>query len=114
MAKLTISEASKKWNVGRSTLYRMIQSGKLSATTGKGGRKLDTSELLRVLGEPEVVSRDAPQDSQWNTERHVLQQLIEQLKTENEFLREQVAELTADLREIRRPLLPRLLPWMKE
>jgi len=45
MAKLTISEASRQTGVARTTLYRDINSGRLSIDAD---RRIDTAELLRV------------------------------------------------------------------
>jgi len=39
--------------------------------------------------------------------------LIEQLRSENAFLREQVVSLNKQLADIRQPILPKLLPWLK-
>ncbi len=53
MAILSVSEASRRWQLGRSNLYRAINSGRLSLSTSPDGAKgLDTSELVRVFGEP--------------------------------------------------------------
>ncbi|MBK7542829.1 MAG: hypothetical protein IPN66_07260 [Candidatus Competibacteraceae bacterium] len=53
MAILTISEASRRWRLGRSNLYRAIKSGRLNLSARPdGSRGIDTSELVRVFGEP--------------------------------------------------------------
>jgi len=53
MAILSISEASRRWHLGRSNLYRAVKSGRLNLSTRPdGGRGIDTSELVRVFGEP--------------------------------------------------------------
>ena len=53
MAELTITQAAKQWNVTRNQLYRYMERGKLSTRTDATGRTMiDTSELIRVLGEP--------------------------------------------------------------
>ena len=51
MAILTPTQAAKAAGIGRSTLYRYLREGKLSATQlPKGGRGIDTAELERVFG----------------------------------------------------------------
>lgn len=53
MAILSISEASRRWRLGRSNLYRAIKSGRLNLSARPDGtRGVDTSELVRVFGEP--------------------------------------------------------------
>jgi len=52
MAKLNLSQAAKAVGKNRVTLWRHINTGKLSAERGRDGNPLvDTSELLRVYGE---------------------------------------------------------------
>ncbi len=51
MALVTITEAAKLVRRSRRTLYRDIDSGRLSKTvTAAGATAIDTSELLRVYG----------------------------------------------------------------
>ena len=53
MAILSISEAARTWRVGRTTIQRAIREGRLSAAIQpNGGKGIDTSELVRVFGEP--------------------------------------------------------------
>ena len=53
MAILSISEASRRWRLGRSNLYRAVKSGQLNLSARPDGRRgIDTSELVRVFGEP--------------------------------------------------------------
>lgn len=52
MALVGISEALKLIEVSKSTLYRDLKSGKVSATKDETGKRvIDTSELIRVYGE---------------------------------------------------------------
>ncbi|MDB5841164.1 MAG: hypothetical protein JWQ23_3116 [Herminiimonas sp.] len=51
MAFVTITEAAKLVRRSRRTLYRDIDSGRLSKTLNRDGTAtIDTSELLRVYG----------------------------------------------------------------
>lgn len=57
MAKIPISEALKLLDVSRSTLYRDIDNGKVSASADESGKKVvDTAELVRVYGELDMPS----------------------------------------------------------
>ncbi len=47
---LTIAEASRRWGVARTTIYRKIKNGSLSATNGK----VDHAEMVRCFGEPSL------------------------------------------------------------
>ena len=47
---LTIAEASRRWGVARTTIYRKIKNGSLSATNGK----VDHVEMVRCFGEPSL------------------------------------------------------------
>lgn len=61
MAFVTITEAAKLVRRSRRTLYRDIDSGRLSKTvTPAGATTIDTSELLRVYGELYREDADAP------------------------------------------------------
>jgi hypothetical protein len=70
MAIITITEAAKKWNCGRATIYRKLSAGALSETEmPDGGRGIDTSEMLRVFGpadspdvQPDVLDKGAGRD----------------------------------------------------
>lgn len=65
MAILSISEAARTWRVGRTTIQRAIREGRLSAAIQpNGGKGIDTSELVRVFGEPCIdADRDAGGDA---------------------------------------------------
>ena len=73
---LTIAEASRRWGVARTTLYRKIKNGSLSATNGK----VDHAEMVRCFGEPSFEK--APESLQ-----------LEVLQNRAATLQQQVAEL---------------------
>ena len=51
---ISVSEASKKWKVSRTTIYKKIDEGLLSRNSDK---KIDTTEMLRVFGNPPNTER---------------------------------------------------------
>lgn len=68
--QFTITEAAKIYGKQRKTLYRHIDSGRLSAgVRGDGKRVIDLAELIRCYGEPPnapadsdtELTRDSPQ-----------------------------------------------------
>lgn len=82
--EIGVSEAAKQWNLSRQYIYRKIKSGELSRLANGN---IDTSELLRVFGEPkkEVVStvdcqQPAISDSQLQQENTLLRNHIQQLE----------------------------------
>ncbi|MCU8819403.1 helix-turn-helix domain-containing protein, partial [Klebsiella quasipneumoniae] len=68
MARVSISEAARLVKVSRPTIYKMINSGKLSYTSvvkhGKGIKVIDTSEIIRVFGSLDGVIDDVKSDAE--------------------------------------------------
>ena len=130
MAILSVSEASRRWRLGRSNLYRAINSGRLSLSTNPDGTKgLDTSELVRVFGEPSnrttanvppMSGDDSPATEPDDREQprtpspvNLLQAQVNQLSAQLEQANEREARLLAMLeneQQARRDLETRLLP----
>ena len=54
MAKLSLSEVSKQFNVDRSTIYRAVRNGRLSRSSDG---QFDIAEVIRCFGEPEQTSQ---------------------------------------------------------
>lgn len=50
MAKLSLSEVSKKFHVDRSTIYRAVRNGRLSRSSDG---QFDLAEVIRCFGEPD-------------------------------------------------------------
>ena len=102
MAKINISQAAKMTGKTRTTIYKKIKSGELSAELGSDGNRLiDTAELLRVFGElvtPDTVSMDVHDTPQVIP---LLERQINLLEAENRRLHEQIE---ADRREKERLL----------
>ncbi|TXG87832.1 MAG: hypothetical protein E6R10_07150 [Rhodocyclaceae bacterium] len=130
MAILSVSEASRRWRLGRSNLYRAINSGRLSLSARPDGTKgLDTSELVRVFGEPShrttanvppMSGDDSPASEPDDREQprtpspvNLLQAQVDQLSAQLEQANEREARLLAMLegeQQTRRDLETRLLP----
>jgi len=62
----SLADAAKKTGMSRSSMYRLVEEGKLSVTTDHRGKKVvDLSELLRVFGS--VLNETPRKDKQENT-----------------------------------------------
>jgi hypothetical protein len=106
MAKINISQAAKMTGKTRTTIYKKIKSGELSAELGNDGNRLiDTAELLRVFGDlvtPDTVSMDVHGiHSETPQVTPLLERQISMLEAENKRLHEQIA---SDRREKERLL----------
>ena len=95
---ISVTKAAKEWGVSRTTIYQKVNDGQLSRTADK---KIDTSEMLRVFGEP--VSRksteqslDSPDNTHLNSQTvqsgTALEHQLELEKLKNEYLRQQVSD----------------------
>ena len=54
MAKLSLSEVSKQFNIDRSTIYRAVRNGRLSRSADG---QFDIAEVIRCFGDPEPKSQ---------------------------------------------------------
>ena len=77
MAKLSLSEVSKRFNVSRSTLYRAIKEGRLSRSSDG---LFDVSEVIRCFGEP--VTKQKEEEPQVIKNDADLRQLVDFMKKE--------------------------------
>lgn len=105
---ISVTKAAKDWGVSRTTIYQKINDGELSRTADK---KIDTSEMLRVFGEPVVKKRteqtvdtssNTPSNSKDVQNSTALEHQLEIEKLRNEHLRQQVIdqkELIEDYRQ---------------
>jgi len=96
MTKLNLSQAAKVVGKNRVTLWRHINTGKLSAERDRDGNPLvDTSELLRVYGElkkPATPSNNKKQQSETPSYDELLL-LIKELKEEQSEMKEIILDL---------------------
>ena len=77
MAKLSLSEVSKQFNVDRSTIYRAVRSGRLSRSSDG---QFDIAEVIRCFGEPEQTSQ--PTEPSKKGSDAATQKLISHLENE--------------------------------
>lgn len=89
MSLLSITEAAEKWGITRPTIYRYIKAGKLSRRADK---KIDTAELLRVLGEPADKKRKGVTQEIEKADTEALQLQVEQLRLQVEQLQQERAK----------------------
>lgn len=78
MAKLSLSEVSKRFNIDRSTIYRAVKNGRLSRT---GDGQFDLAEVIRCFGEPQQVSQPAKEAPKHSSDA-ATQKLITHLENE--------------------------------
>lgn len=93
MAKLNLSQAAKSVGKNRVTLWRHINSGKLTAERDRDGNPLvDTSELLRVYGELKghATGSNTPKQQQATHAYDELIKLIDILRQEQKEMKEQI------------------------
>ncbi|TWV21426.1 helix-turn-helix domain-containing protein [Klebsiella quasipneumoniae] len=135
MARVSISEAARLVKVSRPTIYKMINSGKLSYTSvvkhGKNTKVIDTSELIRVFGSlyggVDTVKNDVKGDAGATGVNilglHDLQHKIALLEAENDGLKGAVKARDEHIDSLRQamqllehkhePSSPLHSPWWK-
>ena len=131
MARVSISEAARLVKVSRPTIYKMINSGKLSYTSvvkhGKSIKVIDTSELIRVFGSLDGVIDDVKSDAEStginSVGFHDLQHRIALLEAENDGLKGAVKARDEHIDSLRQamqllehkhePSSPPHSPWWK-
>lgn len=93
---ISVSEASKRWGVSRTTIYKKIDDGELSRNSDK---KIDTTEMLREFGNPPSTERTEQNENnvQWTSvnseaeqENVQLKHQLEMEKLKNVYLLQQV------------------------
>lgn len=103
MARLTITQASRQFSVGRSTLYRAVSAGRITVHHENGVKYIDSSEMIRVYrpretsGTVPVVHRETAErqagiDSNERAGIHLIaaRNEIKALREQIEFLKQQV------------------------
>lgn len=111
--QFTITEAANLYGKQRKTLYRHIDSGRISAgVRGDGKRVIDLAELIRCYGEPPnapvasdtEMTRDAPQ-----SDTLVTRALLDEIRKQTaviERMSERIERLEAALLRLPAPAEP--------
>lgn len=112
MAKLTLGQAAKETGLNKSTIYRAIKKGKLSADFDGEVYKIDPAELFRVF-EPAIEKRETEKlNTSGTVPKHgetmaaitetvaELRARIETLTTWNNDLRAELSEERAERRKL--------------
>ena len=97
MSQLTLSEACQAIGKSKSTLWRAVKSGRVSASRTEGGDYLiDASELARAFPPepPRHVPVKQPEKADGTAEKAVLEAQLAAEKAINAELRDRVADLT--------------------
>lgn len=100
MARISINKASQDFNISRNTLYKHIKQGKI---TKDADGKLDTVDLIRLY------SSHVDEQQQLTVVDNDVLTVNEQLKQENEHLKQQLLSS-----EIRISELKHQLEYMKQ
>jgi predicted site-specific integrase-resolvase len=95
VSRISINKASQDFGVSRNTLYKYVKQGKL---TKDSEGKLDTSDLIRLFNQHVQSTRGLTQGDNTNISQN------EQLKTENEQLRQQLAISEMRMNELKSQL----------
>ena len=116
--EISITEAAKRLNIGRSTLYKKVSSGEVSRNPNG---TVDTSELFRVFGSsPKTVSQDThktPVDNFQDIENHplykaqadkvrMLEEALNQACDREQWQRGQIERLTDTIKLLEAPRTP--------
>ena len=109
MPKFSISDAAKRAKVKRTTLYRKIDKGEISADIDAHGTKvIDASELLRVYPDATVIDNPATSmqqvhtvETQQNATMAVLLREAEMRNEKIEDMKRQIEALEADKTDLR-------------
>ena len=101
MSGLTILEASKKFNIGRTTIYKAIKRGELTTQLSESGvQMIDPQDMIRLFGSPskKTVSTNSHSPVSVNNDDLVreLRLQIEELKQDKAFLKQEISSVRRD------------------
>ena len=95
MAKISPTAAAKRWHKSKTTIYKMMKDGEISYSLNeKEKRVLETSELVRVMGEPERTVQTGIDAMQQQVQRQH-DELVQVLKSQVKDQAEQLKTLTS-------------------
>ena len=101
MSLLTILEASKQFNIGRTAIYKAIKKGEITPRLSDTGVQLiDPQDMVRIFGKAKQksVSNHSTQHVSINNDELVreLREQIQDLKQDKEFLKQEMASIRRD------------------
>ena len=101
MSVLTILEASKKFNIGRTTIYKAIKRGERTPQLSESGvQMIDPQDMIRLFGSPskKTVSTNSHSPVSVNNDDLVreLRLQIEELKQDKAFLKQEISSVRRD------------------
>ncbi len=107
MSGLTILEASKKFNIGRTTIYKAIKRGELTPQLSESGvQMIDPQDMIRLFGSPskKTVSTNSHSPVSVNNDDLVreLRLQIEELKQDKAFLKQEISSVRRDFDDLNR------------
>lgn len=96
---LSLKQAAEQTGVARSTIWRAIKSGKISAArSGAKDYLIDPAELFRVFAPQQPAQQDLKQDATQSatSETALLRNEMEHLRAIRAMLEKQIEDLKAD------------------
>ena len=83
MPQLTVTQASKQWNISRGKLYSYIKKGSISVSKNAEGKTvIDVSELLRIFSNPHPKTEKQTHQDSPNLLVNSLQKQVDLLERE--------------------------------
>jgi hypothetical protein len=110
MARISINKASQDFHISRNTLYKHIKQGKISKDADG---KLDTADLVRLYGTHVSTQQESTTVNSSKSDEIVQ---LEQLKSENEQLKQHIAVSEMRINELKQQLeyVKQNEAWLKE
>ena len=97
MPAISLGTAAKRAGVSRPTMWRLVKSGKVSASrNARGAWIIEESEFARAFPDNGHTRVNSSADGSLNSDEMVFEQSENALRAEVQVLRETVAELRAD------------------
>ena len=104
MSLLTIVEASKQFNVGRTAIYKAIKKGELTAQINHDGIKVvDAHDMIRIFrpSSKKAVSENSTQAVSRNSENNddlirELREQVKELRQDKDFLKQEISSIRKD------------------
>ena len=108
MSLLTIVEASKQFNIGRTAIYKSIKKGELTAQINHDGIKVvDAQDMIRIFrpsskkAVSDPVSENSTQAVSRNSENNddlirELREQVKELRQDKDFLKQEISSIRKD------------------